>query len=155
MLSSKSSRLFLSPLATFRAHFLLLVCTVLCIVSSGAFAEPTAKERHVDRLSILLAEHSSVSGQLLDAVKAGNTDDARMLGISLDALNREIAYVRNQPVYEDTSGLKEGRAPKPVVLKSVRRGGQTQAQQSGERAAEVARWRDSEPMMYTVNNGKQ
>jgi hypothetical protein len=91
---------------------------VLCLLAlllglpSIVRAEPTAQQRHIDRLAILVEEHKSITRQLAEAQMAEppRTDDIRMLQVSLEALNKEIAYVRKQPVYEDKSGMSEGRA---------------------------------------------
>jgi hypothetical protein len=84
-----------------------MLLVALCAPSAGC--AQSAQSRHVDRLAILVEEHKEVTRQVLQAEAEKPRDEEKLRGlrVNLDALNKEIAFVRKQPVYED-SGLSGG-----------------------------------------------
>jgi pyruvate/2-oxoglutarate dehydrogenase complex dihydrolipoamide acyltransferase (E2) component len=92
-----------------RLAALLLLAAGLCI-PVGAQQTP-AQKRQVDRLAILVDEHQHISRQLAteNAKSPKNEENIKALIRSLDALNKEIAFVRSRPVQEQTWSGGQGK----------------------------------------------
>jgi hypothetical protein len=93
----------------------LFVASLLVICP--ALAQSEAARRHVDRLAILTEEHKELSRSLAVALadKPLDSERVRVLQRSMDALQKEIAFVSSQPVHE-VSGL-DG-APRAVPARA-------------------------------------
>jgi hypothetical protein len=86
-----------------KRSFIATTWLFLMLSMPFALAETAAKQRHVDRLAILVNEHQDVTRRLSQAEAEAPRNEEKISGlrVSLEALNKEIAFVRKQPVHKD------------------------------------------------------
>jgi len=96
-----------------------LILVLLATPPAWSQVATASHKRHVDRLEILAREHQDLTRLMQEAVNREPQDsgEIRAIKASLDALDKEIAYVQKQPVHDDSWSSSKSKTAKPAQAK--------------------------------------